>query len=218
MHWQVERETRSSFARVAIVATWLVMPALAHGATLTYPLGVNSFADGASVGTATFSNASDVVPFNVVLGSDPSGPNMSTSWTFTYPHVNDAISSATLQISTWDDDSVAAGSQLATFDLNGAVNLHDGLDALMEAKQNGSGVIAYYTVPIPSTGFAQLASGNVTVDLALAAPGHGVLGDTTFNGGGVDFAVLTINTVPEPATLAVLLIGAVAMLRRRRRE
>jgi hypothetical protein len=115
-----------------------------------------------------------------------------------------------------DDDSVAAGSQLATFDLNSAVDLRSSLDALMEAKQNKSGVIAYYTVAIPSSGFAQLSGGSVTVDLALQGPGHGVLGDTTFNGGGVDCAVLTIETAPEPASLILLALGGLALLGRGR--
>jgi hypothetical protein len=216
MRYRVERVAQSSFARLVIGVCLVLVSASAHAAVLTFPLGTNSFADGMSVGTATFTGASDVSPFNTFIGSDVSGPDMSTSWMFTYPQITDPITSATILVSLYDDDSIAAGSQLQAFDLNSTVDLRSSLDALMEAKQDGSGLIAYYTVNIPSSGFAQLASGNVTVNLALQGPGHGVLGDTTFNGGGVDFAVLTITTVPEPATLGMLLLGAAAARRRRR--
>jgi hypothetical protein len=216
MQFRVEKIVRFPTVPLALAIALLLGSVAAPAAVLTFPLGTNSFADGASVGSATFTGASDIAPFNTFIGSDVSGPDSTTSWTFTYPPINDSIASATIFVSFYDDDSVAAGSQLKTFTLNSVVDLRSPLDSLMEAKQNGTGMIAYYTVTIPASGFTQLASGSVAVNLAWQGPGHGVLGDTTFNGGGVDNAVLTIQTVPAPATLgSLLLVAAVALWRQR---
>ena len=172
----VEPDALSLLARLAIGASLLCGTISAPAAVLTFPLGTSSFPDGAQVGSGTYTAASDVAPFNTFIGSDVSGPNLSTAWTFTYPQINDAIAWATILVSLYDDDSLAAGSQLATFNLNGAVDLRSALDTLMEAKQNGSGLIAYNTVDIPSSGFAQLASGNVTVNFAFQGRGARRLG------------------------------------------
>jgi hypothetical protein len=212
---------------MALLAALAMVAVPASAGTLTQTLGVQGagFTDGAIVGSATFLAATDVAPFNTLNGSsDVSGPNFSATWTFSgYGPVVDPIVSATLKIASWEfDTNNNAGSQVQLFNLDG-IDLATILDTAFEANQNTAGnQIRWYTIALPSSTFAQLATGSATFNLTLQN-GRGVLNNTTFNGGGMDFSTLTVDTqaqqtVPEPSTVLAMIGGlaAVAALRRKR--
>ena len=211
---------QSRLTMLMAAAAFLASPG--WGATLAQQLGTQDFINGTIVGSATFIGIPDVAPFNTISGSDVAGPNFSVSWTFDgYGPVVGSVSSATLLIASWDFDTMdTTVSHVASFDLNGIL-LTGVLDTAFKANPNtASGQILWYTIALPSTTFAQLATGSETFDLSLQN-GAGVLGATQFNGGGMDFSTLTVNTAaatPEPIT-AVIMIGGLAglaLLRRRR--
>ena len=212
---------RSRLTMLMVAVAFLASPG--WGATLTQQLGTADFTNGATVGSATFIGISDVAPFNTISGSDPNGPNFSESWTFNgYGPVVGSVSSATLLIASWEFDTMnTAVSHVASFDLNGIL-LTGVLDTAFKANPNtGNNQILWYTITLPSTTFAQLATGSATFNLSLQN-GAGVLGATTFNGGGMDFSTLTVNTAaatPEPLTAAFMIGGlaGLALLRRKRK-
>ena len=201
-----------------ILAAAIAYSPLASAAVISQTLGGIDFADGANAPTGTFNtaNAAQPPPFNAFIGSDVSGPNFSASWTFSYGAVAGVISSATLQIGLADGDSVAAGNQVASYTVGG-VDVTTLLNTVMEATQGASGQENYYQIDLPSSVFSLLALGNPTVSLTLQGPGHGVLGDTTFNGAGLDFSTITINTsgtvssVPLPSALPLFATGLSAL-------
>ena len=194
-------------------------------ALLTQTLGDQDFTDGEVVGTATFTgaNAGDPAPFNEFIGSDVSGPNFSASWTFnSYGPVVLPIVSASLLIASYEfDTNNTSLSHVASFTLNG-IDLASVLDAAFKADPNQAGSeIRWYTISLPSTTFTELAGGSAAFSLALQN-GRGVLGDTTFNGAGMDFSTLTLDTepqaaVPEPSTAfgAIGALAAAVLIRRR---
>ena len=215
-------------ARLALMAILILasLPLAAPAATILQTLGIERYANGAIVPSGTFitDNGGEPAPFNAISGGDATA-NMNVSFTFSYGAIADPITAASILISLYEGESSAPGSQLALFRLNGSILLTALLDAQMEATPGVSSQINFYTVTLPSTAFASLAGGTATFDLQLQGPGLGVLGPTDFNGGGLDFARLTLRTdpitpeVPEPATAflagGALLAGA-AFLRRRR--
>jgi hypothetical protein len=188
----------------------------ASGALLSQTLGDQDFTDGQLVGSGTFTAASggDPAPFNTVIGSDAAS-NFSTSWTFNGygGPIATAISSASILIGLWEGDSSAAGDQVVSFTLNGTTNLTGLLNTAMNAKGGLTGHEDWYTVDLPTSAFTELATGSATFSLALQN-GLGVLGPAPFNGAGLDFSTLSINTatpgrVPEPATLSLVLLGVI---------
>jgi hypothetical protein len=209
-------------AAVAIVA----IPASAG--TLIQTLGHQDFTDDTNVTSGAFIGIADAAPFNTIFGADnnTTGPNFSASWTFNaYGPVVDPVVSASLLIASWDfDTNNTALSHVLSFDMNGT-GLTAILDTAFKANPNtntSGSQILWYTINLPSSTFTQLATGSATFNLTLQN-GRGVLGNTTFNSGGMDFSTLTVDTqaqqtTPEPSTAFALIGGlaALAVLRRKR--
>jgi len=184
-------------------------------------LGDQDFADGATPATLPFqtAGAGEPAPFNgVVIGSDISGPNFSASWTFSYGAIVDTITGGSLILGIYEHDSIAPGNQVASFTVNG-VDLTGALNTLFEAHGGASRENNVYTLTLPASTFAGLASGTVNVSLSLASPGWGLFDKTDFNGAGLDFSTLDIATaVPEPLTSTLLLLGVPAVFAAARRK
>ena len=189
---------------------------LANAAVISQTLGAIDTPDNTKVGSGVFTSASDPAPFNGFIGSDlTGGSNLTASWTFSYGAIASPITSATLVIGLYDGDFAAPGSQLANYTI-GAVDLTSALNSLMEATASNTGFENYYTVNLPVAAFGLLAGGSPTVSLALQGPGLGILGTTPFNGGGLDFSTITINTsdsvtTPLPAALPLFATGLGAL-------
>ena len=195
--------------------------ALAH---TTVTLGDQDFADGATPTTGDFliAGGGESAPFNgVFIGTDtnsPAGSNFSASWTFSYGAIVDVITGGSLKFGIYDHESAATGNQVASFTVNG-VDLTGALNTLFESHGGASKEDNVYTLTLPSSTFAGLASGTVNVSLSLAGPGLGLFGETTFNGAGLDFSTLDVATaVPEPLSSTLLLIGVPAVLAAARRK
>ncbi len=212
--------------RLAALIVATALPIGVHAALLTFTLGsaTPSFTDGQTgIGTATFNAAvaGNPAPFNGFIGSDVNGPNFSGSWAYNYAAIS-GVASATLTIGIYDHDSAATGNQVGSF-LLGGVDLTSLLNTAFEGHGGTSGEYDIYTVTLPSTTFAALQSGTPGMSLSLQAPGLGVLGDTPFNGAGLDFSTLTITTsngtpAPEPGTLALAALSLMALGFARRRK
>lgn len=182
-------------------------------------MGTAHFFDGQKLGTGTFiaAVAGQPAPFNQFIGSDAAGPNFDAKWTMTYAAPGAAISSASLTLGIYDADSAGNSSALRLFSINGI----DATAALQRALAGHGGAndeYDIYTVLLPSSTFAALASGQAAFEVALQGNGLSVLGPTDFNGAGIDFAKLSI-AVPEPAEAALAVEGAALLwLRARRRK
>lgn len=211
------------------IAAPLMAAALAFGsaanAAVVTMLGDADFTNGQSVGTGTFTGASagDPAPFNQFIGSDVAGPNFSASFTFSYGAIVDPITSATIQLGLYDGDSAASGNQVASFTVDGT-DITALLNSALEATPGATGREIYYSVSLSGAALTALADGSALFSLTLQGPGLGILGETTFNGAGLDFATLTIDTQPqggtpvsEPATWSMLLLGGAGILVSRRR-
>jgi len=180
-------------------------------ANVTVTLGEQDFADGATPtsGTILAAGAGEPAPFDGVFsGSDATGPNFSTSWTFSYAAQPNVLG-ASLTLGISDHESSATGSQVASFTLNG-IDLTSALDVLLESRGGASRESNVYLLTLPSSTFAALGTGSATFSLSLQEPGLGILGETTFNGAALDFSTLSVTPVPEPATgilMSLALLG-----------
>jgi hypothetical protein len=215
--------------RYSLLAALLlaVSPAALRAGLLTYTLGsaAPSFSDGQTgIATSTFNTAvgSNAAPFNGFIGSDVSGPNFSAAWAYNYAAIVETITAATLTLGLYDHDSSATGDQVAAFSVGG-IDLTALLNAALEGAGGTSGEYNIYTINLPGTTFAALAAGTPGLSLDLQGPGLGILGNTDFNGAGLDYSTLSIttdtqqnNVIPEPATWMLLGTGVAAVAFRRR--
>lgn len=205
-----------------LAASILFIGAQPATATTSVTLGDQDFADGATVTSGTFqaAGAGEPVPFDGNYNGSDGVANFSASWTFSYaPQAPVTGGSVTLGIV--DHESSATGDQIGSFTLNG-IDLTTDLNTLFESYGGASSEYNVYTLALPNSTFAALASGTVTFALTLQAPGLGVLGNTDFNGAGLDFSTLNVMTeqtpaVPEPSTMGLLLLGLPALLAVRRK-
>jgi hypothetical protein len=198
----------------------LILLALPAFGASVFTLGTNSFANGAAVSSGTFTAASDVAPFNVVHGADTVGPNGSFSFTFTGLPLS-GVTSASLVLSLWDLDSAASGNQIASFTLNGSVDLTSAIQTVSEAAAAAQATITYLTINLNAAAITQIQTGTATFAFTFSGPGLGVIGETPTNGGGADFAELTLETgppVPEPSSLLLASTGLLALLGTRLRK
>ena len=205
---------------IVVVSILGLLPAWsAEAFTVTATLGDQDFVSGTfhttgeMIGAAS-TGTGDPPFFNSPCGSD-AGPNCTLTWTLSYS-LPATPSSATLTLGILDHDSAVAGDQVAAYTLNGidltaalneqfnkfggADGPHCGLSGTVFCSEYD-----IYTVTVPAADVALLAPGPATVTLTLKGPGHGVLGDTQFNGAFIDFSQLEI--IPEPATLILLAVG-----------
>lgn len=182
-------------------------------------LGDQDFADGSTMNIVPFTTAGagEPAPFGLFIGGDTSS-NFSASWTFSYGAIADTILGGSLILGIYDHESAATGNQVASFTVNG-VDLTSALNTLFESHGGASKEDNVYTLTLPSSTFAGLASGTVNVSLSLTGPGLGLFDETDFNGAGLDFSTLDIATaVPEPLTSTLLLLGVPAVLAAARRK
>ena len=191
---------------------------------MTASLGnVSPFADGyfpsllLEVGPA---QAGQPVPFDQGYGFDP-GLDFNVNWVFNYAAPTGPITAASITVGMLDHDSASPGSQLASFDVDGT-DVTGALDVAFEAHGGANNEYNEYTIILPGSAFAAPADGTAPVALALQGP---VLTPPLFggdpvqepnNGAHIFFSTLQITFVPEPATLGLLLLGGLALLRRRR--
>lgn len=174
---------------------------------------------GASLADPTHDANNGINGFDDNVNTSYSG-----SWTFNYAPVVEPLQSATLSFGIFDHDSAASGDQVASFVVDG-VNLTAELNAIMNAT--GGRVFPtippfrseynVYSINLPNTTFIALADGSATVSLNLQN-GFAALA-TTNNSGAVDFSTLTVTSVPEASSFAILSFGCMvsSFLRLRRR-
>ena len=211
-----------------IVASTAGTPAT-EAAVITQTLGTANYTNGQTVGTGTFASnpSGDPAPFDRLIGNKTSGPNPSASFTFASygGPIASPITSATLEFGLYDGASPSPSTEVQFLTLNGTDNASL-LTAALVADPATRSVETYYTLNLPGTDFAALASGSSTFALGFQGQGVGLLGPSPFILFGLDFATLSINTgaitpgVPEPPTLILLLtalggLGAVVRLVRR---
>ncbi len=191
---------------------------------LVFTSGSQHFTDGqTSIGSGTYNAAvlGQTAPFDAIIGSDAgaSGPDFDASWTMTYG-TPPTVLAATLKIGLWDFDANASGNQVKLFSAAG-VDLTSNLSTLVEAAGGADKQYRVFTITLPSSTFSTLETGSPSFQFTLQGPGLGVLGETTYNGAGMDFAQLDLTVVPEPSVTVSL--GAVSgiflvWLHRRKRK
>jgi hypothetical protein len=223
----------SLFCGLLVLVAVLMLPTGAHGVLVE--LGEKDFNNGDTPTAATYALSSlfEAAPFDGVIGGDSvaggPGSDFSVQWTFGFSALP-SVASANLQIGLYDHDSAAAGSQVASFTLDG-MDLTTELDALLEGSGGGQLEYNIYDLVLPVSVLSQLHDGNATFELTLAPPGLESNNDATpNNGAGIDFATLSFeagtpggggggggsDSIPEPASVTLLALASVIGLRRRR--
>lgn len=207
---------RTFSSLIHIPAAVFAMVAGAHGATVS--IGTAHFTNGQTgIGSGTFNSAvaAQPAPFNQFLGGDVAGPDFDATWTFTYTPVSTVLA-ATLTIGVYDGDFAATGQQLNLMEIDGVV-ISGIAGPVFEAGPGATGQYGIYTIVLPATVYPGLFDGSATVHMTLAGPGGGVVGETTNNGAGIDFARLDIQEIPETGAGLLILAGGLFMASQRRR-
>jgi len=217
---------RVHFATQAAFAFLALTPLIKANVIASLGNTASGFTTGSHPTTAAVlaALAGSPAPFNAFCGSDAAA-NCAANWTFSYLlPAGQLVSGATLTLGISDIDSAAAGNQVASF-LIGATDLTAALNTVSEGLNGGTGATNgeydVLTVTLPSAALSALQSGSANVSLSLQGPGLGVLGSTTFNGAGLVFSTLDIQTAsptPEPAELPLLLTAAGALIAMRARH
>lgn len=214
-------------AAAGFLAMMTVSATPGHAAAVVQTLGTADYANGQTVGTGTFAaNPShDPAPFDTLIGNKSTGPNPSTSFTFSVyggPIAN-PISAATLAIGLYDAASPDPATEVQFFSVNG-IDLAGTLTSALEGNPARRSIETSYTLNLPSSAFSALATGSSTFALGFQGPGVGLLGPSNFILFGLDFATLTINAgaappavVPEPPAILLMLtalcgLGALGLL------
>jgi PEP-CTERM motif-containing protein len=198
-------------AALLVTLVTLARTNTSRATVITQTLGHMAFPDGTKVAIVPFAAAhvGDPFPFDGTFnGSDPSGPNFSESWMFSYGALTN-ITAATLALGILDSDSAAPGNQVASFILNGNIDLSSPLNVAFEANPSPNSYVNDYTITLDGSTFSELATGTATFALTLQGPGLGVLGTTPSNGAALDFSTITITTqtIPEPTSLVLAALG-----------
>ena len=227
---------RKTFAASMILGA-LSIPAAANAAIMTSTLGNDSpgFNDGDATTLAqlTTAQSGQPAPFDAGKGNDVLlNASLSESWQFTFAAVVDPIVSATLTLGIADHDSEATGNQVSSYTLDGN-SLTADLNSEFEGRGGSDTEYNVYSLVLNASLFTFLADGNVSIALALNAPGlvtplfplpgPNPAIDSASNGAFLVFSSLTIETsdgtpVPEPTTLSLAALGLGGMMWRRRRR
>ena len=213
---------KTLIAAVGFIAALAVVAPSGQATVITQMLGTADFADGATaIGTGNFiaNPHADPAPFNTLIGNKSlMNNNPSTSFTFSAYGTPTAssITSATIEFGLYDGAPGlpnTPSTEVKLFTLNTTGDLAPILTAALVANPATRSVETYYTLSLPSTDFAALATGSSTFALGFQGQGQGLLGPSNFILFGLDFATLTINTgstgpaVPEPPAILLLLSG-----------
>jgi hypothetical protein len=201
----------------------------APAAAVILTLGDQDFTDGSLIAVGTFTSASvgEPSPFTSFQGSDVGqGGNFSAVWTFNF--APGSVTSASITFGSYDHDSAATGSQLASFFVDG-IDMTAALNALFETPGVGTQQeVNVFTLALSGAALASLSDGSATFSFSLQGPALcGNSGSTNScaqnvgNGAGLDFSTLNLTqaqVVPEPGSLALLGIAAGAFAFSRRRK
>jgi hypothetical protein len=214
------KTAQETFRRRTLIAAAGLIIALGAASTgqatvITQMLGTANYTNSQTVGDAVLASnpSGDPAPFDRLIGNKATGPNPSTSFTFASygGPIASPISSATLEFGLYDAASPSPSTEVQFFTLNGIDNASV-LTAALVADPATRSVETYYTLNLPGTDFAALATGSSTFALGFQGQGEGLLGPSPFILFGLDFATLTINTgptppIPEPPAILLLLTG-----------
>lgn len=185
-------------AKIVAAASLFCALSPAWGATITSSLGVKDTTNNdpsIHVIPANITFPSAAAPFDgFSVGSDVSGPSLSTSWTFSYtiPALT-SITGATFYLQTYDSDVCTTASRATTpvasvfsidgVDLSGALNAAFSADACGSTNANRNGNVNKDLITLPGSLFTPLLTGPATVDLTYSNLGRGVLGGHLFQWG-----------------------------------
>lgn len=188
-----------------------------------YPTGGNQLdVSGVPFGLALLNN----IPGTTGVVQTPSNGGQVESYTFAVPSGTYATALYTLINTEWGVAGVNEGSVVVTGSggETATLNLTEGFNVRDHA--NGFFCNTYSDPTLVPTTFGELATGQVRLDRQVLALPSSFNGDTvasiTFNGlgngepdGQPFLAALTLQTVPEPTTLALVGLGLLALVVRR---
>ncbi len=223
------------------VALFLGAIAAQTASATVITLGDVSFTDQTQQNSGAFLTADtgELAPFDGTSCGADNSANCSATWTFNYSvPVGDVVIGATLSIGVGDLDTHAAGNQIASvtiggIDVTSLMNtVAESIDPSVGACPGSGGnnncwgsIYRQLTITLPSTTFAALGTGSVTVNFSTQAPGWGVLGNTAANGVNLDYSTLDVTSVPlaslpEPASFYSMAVGlaGLGLIRYRRRK